>query len=68
VLAHIGAFISKQVHYKTPFLHNGYMKSLEFYEKLHNSILSGKNNVMLRFMEQALQIPLLCSSTVFSKV
>ncbi len=25
--------ISKQVHYKTPFSQNGYMKSLEFYEK-----------------------------------
>jgi hypothetical protein len=24
--------ISKQMHYKTPFSHNGYMKSLEFYE------------------------------------
>jgi hypothetical protein len=24
--------ISKQMHYKTPFLHNGYMKSLEIYE------------------------------------
>jgi hypothetical protein len=31
-----GAFtyrcISKQMHYKTPFSHNGYMKSLEIYE------------------------------------
>jgi hypothetical protein len=25
--------ISKQMHYKSPFSHNGYMKSLEFYEK-----------------------------------
>jgi hypothetical protein len=25
--------ISKQLHYETPFSHNGYMKSLEFYEK-----------------------------------
>jgi hypothetical protein len=24
--------ISKQTHYKTPFLHEGYMKSMEFYE------------------------------------
>ncbi len=24
--------ISKQMHYKTTFSHNGYMKSLEFYE------------------------------------
>jgi hypothetical protein len=24
--------ISKQMHYKTPFSHNSYMKSLEFYE------------------------------------
>jgi hypothetical protein len=24
--------ISKQMHYKTPFSHHGYMKSLEFYE------------------------------------
>jgi hypothetical protein len=24
--------ISKQVHYKTPLSHNGYMKSLEIYE------------------------------------
>ncbi len=31
-----GAFthrcISKQMHYKTPYSHNGYTKSLEFYE------------------------------------
>jgi hypothetical protein len=26
-------FISKQMHYKTLFSHNSYMKSLEFYEK-----------------------------------
>jgi hypothetical protein len=25
--------ISKQMHYKTPLSHNGYMKSLEIYEK-----------------------------------
>jgi hypothetical protein len=24
--------ISKQMHYKTPFSHNGYMRSVEFYE------------------------------------
>jgi hypothetical protein len=24
--------ISKQLHYKTPFIHKGYMKSMEFYE------------------------------------
>jgi hypothetical protein len=29
--AHIGAF-PKKLRYKTPFSHNGYMKSLEFYE------------------------------------
>ncbi len=31
MLAHIGA-LSKQMHYKTPFLHKDYMTSMEFYE------------------------------------
>jgi hypothetical protein len=28
----IHRYISKQMHYKTPFSHNGCMKSLEYYE------------------------------------
>ncbi len=30
--------ILKQMHYKTPFSHNGYMNSLEFYENYENYI------------------------------
>jgi hypothetical protein len=34
VLAHSGAFPNKYTVKQTPFSHNGYMKSLEFYENL----------------------------------
>jgi hypothetical protein len=44
VLAHISAF-SKQMHYKTPFSHNGYMKSLEFYENCIALFYQDKNKL-----------------------
>jgi hypothetical protein len=37
--------ISKQMHYKKPFSHNGYMKSLEFYEKYITLIYLEKNKL-----------------------
>jgi hypothetical protein len=37
--------ISKQMHCKTPFSHNGYMKSLEFYENYITLVCPGKNKL-----------------------
>jgi hypothetical protein len=37
--------ISKQMHYKTLFSHNGYMKSLEFYEKYISLFYQEKNKL-----------------------
>jgi hypothetical protein len=37
--------ISKQMHYKTPFSHNGYMKSLEFYENYITLFCKEKNKL-----------------------
>jgi hypothetical protein len=37
--------ISKQMHYKTPFSHNGYMKKLEFYEKYISMFYQEKNKL-----------------------
>jgi hypothetical protein len=37
--------ISKQMHYKTPFSHNGHMKSLEFFEKYITQFYLEKNNL-----------------------
>ncbi len=64
-----GACTYKCIHFQTSALQNTlftqwlYEKSGILW-KLHYSILSGKNNVMLRFMEQALQIPLLCNCEI----
>ncbi len=43
VLAPIGAFPNKYT-LKTPFSHNGYIRSLEFYENYH-FVLSGQNKL-----------------------
>ncbi len=37
--------ISKQMHYKTPFSHNGYIKSLELYEKFITLFYLEKNKL-----------------------
>ncbi len=36
-------YISKQIHYKTPFSHNGYIKSLETYENYICSVWKKTN-------------------------
>ncbi len=38
--------ISKQMHYKTPFSHNGFIKSLEFYEKYITLFYLEKKNFL----------------------
>jgi hypothetical protein len=43
VLVHIYRCISKQIHYKTPLSHNGYLKSLGIYENYIT--LSGKKQL-----------------------
>jgi hypothetical protein len=37
--------ISKQMHFKTPLSHNGYMKSLEFYENYITLFCLKKNKL-----------------------
>jgi hypothetical protein len=38
--------ISRQMHYKTPFSHNGYMKSLEFKKKYITLFYMEKTNFL----------------------
>ncbi len=38
--------ISKQMHYKTPFSHKGYVKSLEFYENYITLFYLEKKNFL----------------------
>jgi hypothetical protein len=38
-------YISKQMHYKTPFSHNGFIKSLEFYENYTSLFFMEKNKL-----------------------